>query len=143
VLYGGWGGARFPFRTCGRLHCWSLGLVGVPLWVRGVGMVAVARFLSFWSCVWSSYHSVVCGFLCGGCLPFFGSLRLLLLSCVVYRQLSWSSSGPLGMYTDEGFSRTRRNYESYDSRDGGSESTLRSEFKRKLGRWPIFPFPLE
>jgi hypothetical protein len=71
VLYGGWGGARFPFGTCNyRLHCWSLGLVGVPLWVRDRGstsssllafcvlawggVVVVARFLSPLSCVWSA-----------------------------------------------------------------------------------------
>jgi hypothetical protein len=65
-----------------------------------------------------------------------------LISCRV-SPLSWSSSGPLGINTVEGLSRTRRNYESYDSKDGGSENALRPELKRKLGRWPIFPVPLE
>jgi hypothetical protein len=70
-LHGGLGGARFALGTCDRLHCWYLGLVGVPLWVMDRGstsssllafcvlawgrVVVVARFLSFLSCVWSSF----------------------------------------------------------------------------------------
>jgi hypothetical protein len=48
VLHGGWGGARFPLGTCDRLHCWPLGLVGVPLWVKDRGSTSSSLLASCW-----------------------------------------------------------------------------------------------